>query len=82
MKLKRKLLIRFSAEIFDLRLKRANLVNKADFDENIKRLNKKKLIQIKQNIYLLNMNVNNYKHLTKVFLMVKVTLMKMEHKFT
>ena len=64
MKLKRKLLIRFSAEIFDLRLKRANLVNKADFDENIKRLNKKKLIQIKQNIYLLNMNVNNYKHLT------------------
>ena len=82
MKLKRKLLIRFSAEIFDLRLKRANLVNKADFDENIKRLNKKKLIQIKQNIYLLNMNVNNYKHLTQVFLMVKVTLMKMEHKFT
>ena len=64
MKLKRKLLIRFSAEIFDLRLKRANLVNKADFDENIKRLNKKKLIQIKQNIYLLNMNVNNYKYLT------------------
>ena len=82
MKLKRKLLIRFSAEIFDLRLKRANLVNKADFDENIKRLNKKKLIQIKQNIYLLNMNLNNYKHLTQVFLMVKVTLMKMEHKFT
>ena len=82
MKLKRKLLIRFSAEIFDLRLKRANLVNKADFDENIKRLNKKKLIQIKQNIYLLNMNVNNYKHLTQVFLMAKVTLMKMEHKFT
>ena len=82
MKLKRKLLIRFSAEIFDLRLKRANLVNKADFDENIKRLNKKKLIQVKQNIYLLNMNVNNYKHLTQVFLMVKVTLMKMEHKFT
>ena len=82
MKLKRKLLIRFSAEIFDLRLKRANLVNKADFDENIKRLNKKKLIQIKQNIHLLNMNLNNYKHLTQVFLMVKVTLMKMEHKFT
>ena len=82
MKLKRKLLIRFSAEIFDLRLKRANLVNKADFDENIKRLNKKKLIQIKQNIHLLNINLNNYKHLTQVFLMVKVTLMKMEHKFT
>ena len=82
MKLKRKLLIRFSAEIFDLRLKRANLVNKADFDENIKRLNKKKLIQIKQNIHLLNMNLNNYKHLTQVFLMVKVTLMKMKHKFT
>ena len=82
MKLKRKLLIRFSAEIFDLRLKRANLVNKADFDENIKRLNKKKLIQIKQNMHLLNMNLNNYKHLTQVFLMVKVTLMKMEHKFT
>ena len=79
--MKRKLLIKFSAKIFNLRIKRANLVNKADFNENIKRLNKKS-IQIKQNIYLQIMNLKNYKNLTQVIFMVKATLMKMEHNFT
>ena len=33
-------------------------------------------------MYLLKMNLKNYRHLTRVFLLVKITLLMMEHNFT
>ena len=66
---------------FAAKLKQANLVNKTDFDEKLKKLDKK-LPQIIQNMYLLKINLKNYKHLIQVFLSVKITLIMMEHNFT
>ena len=71
---------RLTKETFNARLKQANLVNKTDFDDKLKYLNKK-LIQLKQNIYLLKINLKNYKHLIQVFFLVKATLILMEHNF-
>ena len=52
-----------TAENFKARLAQANLVTKKDFDAKLTSPNKK-LIQI--NIYLLKINLKNYKHLTQV----------------
>ena len=43
-------------ENFDARLAQVDLVTKTDFDNKQSNLNNKKLIQIKQSIYLLKMN--------------------------
>ena len=59
----------------------ANFVKKSYFDDKLNNLNKKKILQIKQNIYLLKMNEKNYWHLTQVTITVKVTLIMMEHNF-
>ena len=36
---------------------------------------------MKQKMFLLKMNLKNYKHLTQVFLLVKATLIMMEQNF-
>ena len=78
------------AEYFAARMAQANLASKNDianfvkksyFDDKLNNLNKKKILQIKQNIYLLKMNEKNYWHLTQVTITVKVTLIMMEHNF-
>ena len=50
-----------------------------DFDEKLKSLNQKNNTT-KQNIYLLKMNLKNYKHLIQFILEEKVILRKMVHK--
>ena len=81
---------KLTAETFAARLAQANLasnsdiatfVKKTDFDNKLKNLNKK-LLHIKQNMYLLKMSQKNYIYLTQVFLLVKVTLMIIDHKIT
>ena len=81
---------KLTSEIFTSRLAQASLANKnylcnfvkkTDFDDKLKRLSKK-ILQRKQNIYLLKMNLKHYRHLTQVFLSVNVTLIMMEHNFT
>ena len=78
------------AEYFAARMAQANLASKNDianfvkktyFDDKLNNLNKKKILQIKQNMYLLKINEKNYWHLTQVFLTVKVTLIMMEYNF-
>ena len=78
------------AEYFAARMAQANLASKNDianfvkktyFDDKLNNLNKKKILQIKQNMYLLKMNEKNYWHLTQFFLTVKVTLIMMEYNF-
>ena len=56
-------------EVFDVRLKQANLVRRTEFDNKLRSLKQnlkinwevsiKEITQIKQNIYLLKMNQNN-----------------------
>ena len=53
----------------------ANIVDKIDFDDKLKNLNK-------QNIYQSKINLKNYKHLIQVFLSVKNTLIMMDRKFS
>ena len=48
----------FSAEVFDARLKQADLVTKTDFDDKLK-FPIKKLTQIKQCSYSLKMNLKS-----------------------
>ena len=57
------------AEYFPARMAQANLASKNDianfvkktyFDDKLNNLNKKKILQIKQNMYLLKMNEKNY----------------------
>ena len=68
---------KLTSENFAARLKQAHLVNKADFDDKLRNLNKK-LLELKRNMYLMKINFKNYRRLTQV----KFTLMMMEHNFT
>ena len=79
-----------TAETFAARLALANLASKShianyvketDFNDQLKYLNIKKLLPRKHSMYLLKMNLKNYTHLNQVFLLVKVTLIMMEHNF-
>ena len=45
-----------AVDVFNARTAQANLVTKTDFDSKLRNLNKKKILQIKQNKYLLKMN--------------------------
>ena len=58
-----------------------NFVKRTDFDEKPKNLNKK-LTSNKTKHLLVQNELKNYKHLIQVFLLVKVTLIMMEHNFT
>ena len=49
-----------AAVAFDERLKQADLVTKTNHDTKLKSLNQKKLTQMKQSIYFLNMNLLLY----------------------
>ena len=72
-------LIRRTAEVFDARLARANLVTITDFDDKLKRLNQK--INSNKIKYLLVENeLKNYKHLIQFILERKVISKKMVHK--
>ena len=62
---------KLTAESFASRLAQANLATKSDITNFVKKI--KELLQIKQIVYLLKMNLKNYRHLTQVFLLVKVT---------
>ena len=55
----------------------ANFVKKTNFDDKLKNLHKK--LQIKKNVLAEN-ELKNYRHLTQVFLLVKLTLEMMDHK--
>ena len=68
--------IKLSAEVFDARLARVNLVTKTDFEDKLE-TSIKKLAQTKKNIYLLKMNLKNCKHF---ILKAKVVLKKILHK--
>ena len=81
---------KLTAETFAARLALANLASKSyianyvketDFNDQLKYLNIKKLLSRKHSMYLLKMNLKNYTHLNQVFLLVKVTLIMMEHNF-
>ena len=52
-----------------------------DFDEKLKNSNKK-ITSNKKDMYLLKMNWKIYRHLTQVFLLVKVILIMIEHNVT
>ena len=52
----------------------AKFVKKIDFDVKPQSLNKK-ILQIKQNMYILKMNKKNYRHLNQVFLLIKSTFL-------
>ena len=58
-----------------------SFVKRTDFDEKPKNLNKK-LTSNKTKHLLVQNELKNYKHLIQVFLLVKVTLIMMEHNFT
>ena len=81
---------KLTAETFAARLALANLASKSYianyvketyFNDQLKYLNIKKLLSRKHSMYLLKMNLKNYTHLNQVFLLVKVTLIMMEHNF-
>ena len=81
---------KLTAENFAARLAQANLasksdianfVKKTDFDDKLKNLNKK-VTSNKTKHLLVENELKNYKHLIQVFLLVKVTLIMMEHNFT
>ena len=59
----------------------ANLVKKTDFDDKLKNQNKK-ITSNKTKHVLVENEFKNYRYLTKVFLLVKVTLIMMDHKTT
>ena len=62
---------KLTAESFVSRFAQASLATKSDITNFVKKI--KVLLQIKQIVYLLKMNLKNYRHLTQVFLLVKVT---------
>ena len=68
-------------ESFSAKLKQANLVNKTDFYDKTKNLSQK-ITSIKTKHVLVENELKNYKYLTQVFLLVKVTLIMMKHNFT
>ena len=65
-----------TAKKFSARLAQANLVTKTDFDTKLISLNKE-LTQIKQNMYLLKMKLESYKHLIQVIFVRKIILKMM-----
>ena len=62
---------KLTVENFAARLAQVNLVTKTDFDNKLANLIKK-LTQTKQNIYLLKMNLKNYRHLIHSIFEAKV----------
>ena len=69
-----------AARVFTARLTQANIVTQTDVEKSQSKKSNKTKIQIKQNIYLLKMNLKNYKYLIQFMLEVKVILKKMVHK--
>ena len=69
-----------AARVFTARLAQANIVMQTDVEKSQSKNSSKTKIQINQNIYLLNMNLKNYKYLIQFILEVKVILKKMVHK--
>ena len=56
-------------------------MNKTDFYDKMKNLSQK-ITSIKTKHVLVENELKNYKYLTQVFLLVKVTLIMMKHNFT
>ena len=59
----------------------ANFVKKADFDDKLKKIIKR-ITPNKTKHVLVEKEFKNYRHLTQVFLSIKVTLTMMEHNFS
>ena len=47
---------KLAVDLFNARIAKANLITKTDFDAKLSSLNSKKLLKIKENIYLLKVN--------------------------
>ena len=77
---------KFTAQIFAARLTQANLASKSDIAALVKKKDfddkLKNLLQRKQNMYLLEINLKNYEHLIQVFSSVKANCSIMKHNFT
>ena len=58
---------KLAADVFNARIAPANLITKTDFDSKLSNLNKK-LLKIKQIIYLFKVNWISWKHLIRVIL--------------
>ena len=79
---------KLTSDNFTARLAKANLASKndiadfvknTDFDDKLKSLNKN-VTSNKTKHVLAENKLKNYEHLTQVFLLVKVTLIMMDHK--
>ena len=57
----------------------APLVKKTDFDDKLKNLKKRITLNKTKRVVVENELKKNYRHLTQVFLLVKFTLIMMEH---
>ena len=77
---------KLTAQIFAVRLTQANLASKSDIAALVKKTDfddkLKKLLQRKQTMYLLEINLKNYEHLIQVFSSVKANCSIMKHNFT
>ena len=60
----------------------ANFVNKTDFEDKLKNLNKKATSNKRKHLLVENDLKKNYKHLIQVFLSIEVTLIMMDHNFS
>ena len=58
----------------------ANYIKKTDFDDKLKKLNKK-ITSNKTTHVLVENQLKKYRHLAQTFLSVKVTLIMMDHNF-
>ena len=70
---------KLTAENFAARLAQASLITKRDFDAKLSSLNRK-VVLIKQKIYLFKINWKNQKHLIQSIFVVKVISKMMVHK--
>ena len=68
-----------SAEVFDARLPRANLVTKTDFDDKLNVLSNK-LTQIEQNIFLVENESKKPQIFIQFVYVTKAILKKIAHK--
>ena len=59
----------------------ANLVNKTDFDDKLKNFNKKNYLSKTKHV-LVDNELKKYRHMTQVFLFLKVPLIMIDHKIT
>ena len=59
----------------------ANFVKKTDFDEKLDNLNKNITLNKAKHLIIKN-ELKNYKHLIQTSLLIKITLIMMEHNFT